>query len=280
MESLKIPPELQKTVVTYGVRIVGAIVFLIIAMIVAGSAKKLVYKGLRKANLDETIAKFLSTMVRYLVLVMAVLACLNSFGIETTSFAAVLGASSLAIGLALQGSLSHLASGVMLLIFRPFKVGDVVTTGGITAKVEEIELFTTKLVTPDNRLFIVPNGAVFGSTIENITAFDIRRCDVAVGVDYGADVDKSRSILEETAKSIEQRLPDRDIQVVLTGLGASSVDFQLRVWVKTEDYWAVKDELTRRVKYELDKAGIGIPFPQVDVHFDPAGIKLEVPKAS
>ena len=191
------------------------------------------------------------------------------FGIETTSFAAVIGAAGLAIGLAFQGTLSNFAAGMMLLIFRPFKVGDVVTVDGHTGKVAELELFTTELTTPDNRRLIVPNNKIFGSTIENITHHPIRRVDVPVGVDYTAGIDQVREILEQVPPRIPGVLEDPSYQIFLKELGASSVDWVVRVWCKTEDFWDVHQATIRSTKMALDAEGIGIPFPQLDVHLDP-----------
>ena len=156
----------------------------------------------------------------------------------------------------------------MLLAFRPFKVGDAVTVAGQTGIVDAIELFTTKLDTFDNRRFVIPNAEVFGAVIENISFHDTRRVDVSVGTDYSADLDQTRTILESTAKAIEKRLPDQDIAVVLQELGDSAIGWQVRVWVKSEDYWDVFQQLTRDIKVNLDAAGVGIPFPQMDVHLD------------
>ncbi len=253
---------------THAVRVVGVLVLLFVAWIVAGWTKRLVARSLTRHNFDPTLTKFFSGFAKSLVLLLTVIACLGAFGIETTSFAAVLGAAGLAIGLAFQGSLSNLAAGVMLLVFRPFKVGDVVSVCGHTGKIDEIELFTTRMTTPDNRLVIHPNSTVFGATIENVTFNDTRRVDVDVGVDYSADVDRTREILLKAAGALSDTLPEPAAQVVLAGLGASSVDWQVRVWVKTPDFFGVKEALTRAVKVELDQAKIGIPFPQLDIHLD------------
>ncbi|MBL4698260.1 MAG: mechanosensitive ion channel family protein, partial [Phycisphaerales bacterium] len=195
-------------------------------------------------------------------------AILGTLGIEVTSFAAILAAVGFAIGMAMSGMLGNIAAGVMLLFFRPFKVGDVANAGGTTGKVIEIGLFTTTFDTPDNRRIIVPNGAIFGGTIENVSFHDTRRVDVEVGTDYGADIDKTREILMATAKACENVLPDPGPGIVLAGLGGSSIDWSIRVWVNAADYWGVKDQLTRDVKYALDNADIGIPYPQMDVHID------------
>ena len=260
--------SMMPLVTTYGLRLIGVIVLLLLAWIVAGMTRRSVSRAFAKTEIDATLAKFFSNMARYVVLVIAVLTALSVFGIEMTSFAAVLAAMGFAVGLALQGSLSNFAAGVMLLIFRPFKVGDVVSVGGVTGKVNEIELFTTTLDTPDNRRIILPNGNVFGSNIENITFHPTRRVDVAVGTDYSADLRKTREVLESAARHVEGRLPDQDPVIYLVELGASSIDWSVRVWSNTADYWAVRERLTHDVKTALDGVGIGIPFPQMDVHLD------------
>ena len=268
----EIDPNMIETIkqygTEYGINAVMALGLLFVGWIVAGWVSRFVRKGCDKAKIDVTLGKFFAKATRWLLLLMVVLACLEVFGVETTSFAAVLAAAGFAVGLSLQGTLSNFAAGVMLLIFRPFKVGDVVSVAGQTGKVDEIELFTTTLDTPDNRRLILPNGAVFGAVIENVTYHEKRRVDVAVGVDYSADIDKTRSVLMEAAKGVSGRLQDEEPVVILADLGASSVDWSVRVWSKTSDFFPVKEALTEAVKKGLDNAGIGIPFPQMDVHVD------------
>lgn len=258
------------TLISYGTRIAGGVFFLLIGYIVAGWIGRVVRRALEARKLDLTLSAFAGSMVRYGVLVMVILSALSLFGIETTSFAAVVGAAGLAIGLALQGTLGNLASGVLLVAFRPFKIGDLVETCGYKGTVEEITLFTTILRTPDNRVIIVPNGPVFNGSIENITTRPQRRVDIAVGVDYSADIKKTREVLHGVYNDVEGVLhadkAPADPAVVLTGLGASSVDWALRVWVDTGDYWPVRERLLERTKNDLDAAGIGIPYPQMDVH--------------
>ncbi len=264
--------ELTKAAIEFGKEyippIAGVIVLLIVANSISKWAGRTVVKNLERSNFDATLTRFFGNMTRQLIMIVALLACLGVFGVETTSFAALIGAGGLAVGLAFQGSLSNFAAGVMLLIFRPFKVDDVVTAAGITGKIVEIGLFTTQVNTPDNRRFILPNGAIFGSTIENITFHPVRRVDVAVGVDYSADIDKTREVLTAALAQVEGKLDDPAPAVVLTGLGASSVDWVVRCWANTPDFFAVKESATRAVKYALDNAGIGIPYPQMDVHLD------------
>ncbi len=252
----------------YALRVIGVLVLIVVAWIVAGWTKRAINRTLTRAEFDLTLTRFFGNMSRWVVLLLAILAALGVFGVETTSFAAVIAAGGLAIGLAFQGTLSNFAAGIMLLIFRPFSVGNVVNVAGHTGSIFEIGLFTTAMDTPDNRRIILPNSAIFGSTIENISYHDTRRVDVSIGTDYSADIDRTRTRLKETAEAIEKRLDDKEVAIVLTGLGASSIDWSVRVWVNAADYWAVKDALTRDLKVALDGAGIGIPFPQMDLHLD------------
>lgn len=257
-----------------GFPVLKALVLIVLVFIVASWAKKIVGKAVRKAKVEETLARFLSNMTRYAVLIAGGVATLGTIGVETASFAALLAAVGFAIGMAMSGMLGNIAAGIMLLFFRPFKVGDVVNAGGVMGKIFEIGLFTTVFDTPDNRRIIVPNNSIFGDTIENVSHHATRRVDVVVGTDYGADIDKAREVLLAAAKSSESVLQDPEPAVVLTGLGGSSIDWAVRVWVNSADFWAVKDRLTRDVKYALDNAEIGIPFPQMDVHID-GGIKRD-----
>ena len=257
-------------IISYSLNIIGALVLLFVAWIIAAWAGRLAARSLAKAGMDQTLTKFFGNFAKYTVMVLAILACLGIFGVETVSFAAVFAAAGFAIGLAFQGTLSNFASGVMLLTFRPFKVGDVVSVAGTVGKVQEIELFTTTLDTPDNRRIIMPNTVIFGSTIENITHHDTRRVDVNVGTDYTADLDETRKVLEAVASAEPAKLPDQDSQVYLLELGDSSIAWVVRVWTKADDYWAARERLTHDIKVALDKAGIGIPYPQMDVHLDGA----------
>lgn len=262
MDMDKLIPQLTD----YGVRIVGVLLVFYIGLKLARWLSGFVERRVA-AKLDVTLGKFFGNLTRYGLITLLVIASLGAFGIETTSFAAVIGAAGLAIGLALQGTLQNFSSGVMLLIFRPFKVGDVISVGGQVGGVQELGLFVTVLDTPDNRRIIIPNGQVFGTTIENLTHHDLRRCDVNVGTDYTADLGKTREVLEAAARAVPGQAQTPP-QVFLAGLGGSSIDWQVRVWAKTSDYWDVLQATTKIVKDELDKAGIGIPFPQMDVHLD------------
>ncbi len=260
--------NLQHYLETYGIPAVTALVVIIAAFMLAKLLSRLILSSCAKKNIDPTLARFFAKVARWAVLLVAVIISVGIVGIPTASFAVLIGSLGLAIGLAFQGTLANFASGIMLIIFRPFKIGDVVRIGGEIGKVAEVELFTTVLDTPDNRRIILPNGTVFGATIENVTHHSTRRVDVAVGVDYAADLDKTREVLDKAAREIPGRLTDQDPAIVLSDLGDSSVNWKVRVWSSTADYWDVRDAATRAVKVALDNAGIGIPFPQMDVHLD------------
>ena len=262
------PEWMAGAIQNYVIPGVAALFMIIAAFLVAGWVKRMTLRSLQKTKLDLTLTKFFANFARYIILIIAIVAILGYFGIQTASFAAVLAAGGFAIGLAFQGTLSNFSAGIMLLVFRPFKVGDLVSVSGVTGAVDEIELFTTHLNTPDNRRMIVPNSTIFGSTIENMTYHEKRRVDVSVGTDYGADLNETRRILESIASNVAGRLPDEDVQAYLVGLGDSAIDWQVRVWCNSEDYLGVKDTLTQAVKDGLDAANISIPFPQRDIHVD------------
>jgi small conductance mechanosensitive channel len=264
----KILETLNELVTTWGIRVIGALVALFVAWIVAAWARRSALRALERRSFDPALSKFFASMLRYTILAGAVLGVLGVFGVETTSFAAVIGAAGLAIGLAFQGTLSNFAAGVMLLVFRPFKIDDFVSVAGVMGTIKEIDLFTTALDTVDNRRIIVPNSSIFGAVIENFTHNDIRRVDVPVGVDYAADIARTREVLEQMVPQIPGVLTDPEPQIFLAELGASSVDWQVRVWARTDDYWDVRQAAVEAAKAALDEAKLGIPFPQLDVHFD------------
>jgi small conductance mechanosensitive channel len=258
--------EYITTAIDFALKAVGALVVLVLAWMVASWLKGVMLRRFERVKFDETLGKFFANMVRYVVIVLAVLSCLQIFGVDTTSFAAVLAAAGFAIGLALQGTLQNFSAGVMLLAFRPFKVGDVVNVAGQLGKVDSIALFTTTMDTFDNRRIILPNSEIFGATIENISFHDTRRVDVNVGTAYEADIDQTWDLLKQVAQDVEGRLPDQDGDAILLELGDSSVNWQLRVWTQAADFFPTKQRLTRNVKVALDEAGISIPYPQMDVH--------------
>jgi len=239
-----------------------AIVILAVVWVLAGWAKNAMRRVFERTKFDPTLARFFSNLARWAVLVLGVLAAIGALGVQLTVFAAVIGAAGLAIGLALQGSLGNIAAGIMLLVFRPFKIGDVVLVAGQTGTVVDLDLFTTSMDTPDGRRVILPNGQVFGNIIENITHHPHRRVDVTVGVAYSADIDRTRSVREAAAKRVPGGVADPAPGVGLVGLGPSSVDWVVLVWARREDIPAVKQATIRAVKMALDEAGIEIPFPQ------------------
>ena len=261
-------PNTWRDMAAWGIRIGGVLALFLVALMISRWVRNAVEAGLTRSKFDPTLTKFFANMSRYMVLLLAVLACLGVFGIETTSFAAVIGAAGLAVGLAFQGTLSNFSAGVMLLVFRPFKVGDFVGIGGEMGTVREIDLFNTAIDTTDNRRLVIPNGNIFGNTIVNVTFNSTRRVDIDVGADYGADIDATRKALEGVAANVEGALTEPAPQIFLKSLGGSSVDWQVRIWCKTQDYWDVYQRTTRATKMALDAAGIGIPFPQMDVHLD------------
>jgi small conductance mechanosensitive channel len=267
MDAQRVTELLVEKGTTWGLRLIGVAIALLVAWIVGGWLRRAALRSFEK-RVDAMLAQFFANLIRYAVLTVAVIGCLGVFGIQTAGFAALIAAMGLAIGLAFQGTLGNFASGAMLLVFRPFKVGDVISVAGETGKVKELELFTTELVSADNRRIIVPNSEVFGKKIINLTHYPTRRVDVAVGTDYSADLDETRAVLEKVTQTVEGILDDPPPQVFLSELGDSSIAWQLRVHVKTEDFWAVHERLVRATKRALDEAKIGIPFPQQDVHLD------------
>jgi small conductance mechanosensitive channel len=258
------------TLMDFGGQIIGVVLLLIVGWIVASFTSRLVRISMRKSGIDETLTGFVSHLARWSILVLFGLTCLSIFGIQTTSFAAVIGAVGIAIGLAFQGTLSNFAAGMMLLVFRPFKIGDFVEVAGHSGTVYALDLFTTALDTPGNRRLIIPNKSISGSVIENISHHPTRRVDVAVGTDYAADLERTRQALLEAALSVPDHLDAPKPVVVLLDLGASSIDWSVRVWADRHNFLAVKQGLIAAIKHKLDTAGIGIPYPQMDIHTDPA----------
>ena len=251
----------------YGLQVVGAIVILIVGWIVAGWSRGAVNRALGKIKgMDETLRHFLATLVRYLIIAITVVMVLERFGVQTASLIAVLGAAGLAIGLALQGTLSNLAAGVMLLFFRPFKVGDFVEAGGVSGTVKQISLFTTDMATPDNVKIIVPNKQLWDTSIKNYSANETRRVDFLLGIGYGDDIDKAIAVIQQIVSADSRCHTDPAPQIVVGDLGASSVDIIVRVWCQAGDYWGIKFDLTKAFKQTFDKEGIEIPFPQQVVH--------------
>lgn len=256
----------KELVITYGIKVLAAIAIFIIGKMVANWVRKLVVKVMKKADVDQIIIGFTSSIAYIAMLAFVVVAALGQLGIQTTSFIAILGAAGLAIGLALQGSLANFAAGFLMIIFRPFKVGDVVEAAGVTGKVNAIHIFTTTLTTPDNKTIIIPNAKLGGDNIINYSTQATRRVDLTVGVSYDADLKEVRAILEDIVSKDERILSDPAHQIAVAELADNSVNFVVRVWVESADYWDVFFDATESVKLRLDQAGIGIPYPQRDVH--------------
>jgi len=251
----------------YALNIAIAIVIFVIGKWVARKVADVSYKLMMKnSKIDETLAKFLDDIIYYILIVVVALTALKQLGVDTTSFFAILGAAGLAIGLALKDSLGNFASGVMIIIFRPFKVGDFINAGGVSGSVEEISIFNTILKTPDNQTLIVPNGAITGGTITNVNAKPERRVDLVVGIGYDDDIKKAKEVLTSILSTDDRILQEKGLTVAVSELADSSVNFVVRAWVNTPDYWAVKFDLTENIKLTFDKEGISIPYPQQDVH--------------
>jgi small conductance mechanosensitive channel len=253
----------------YGARALFVLILMTLAWTLSSWSSSALRAALARVHFDETLSIFLAKLLRWAILLLVALTCLSYFGVETTGFAAVIGAAGLAIGLAFQGTLSNFAAGAMLLIFRPYKVGDSVVLAGFAGTIFEIELFTTALDTADNRRVIIPNSSIFGAVIENHSCNSLRRAEVLVGVAYSADIDETRAALNRAVAAVTLLSNERKSEIALLNLGASSVDWAVRGWAKRNVLSDAKQALLRAVKMELDRSGIGIPFPQLDVHFDP-----------
>ena len=251
---------------SYSINIIGALLIFIIGKWLSRRVANLIAKLLEKNNVDQTLTGFLKNLIYYALIVVVIIAAVGKLGINTTSFLTIVGAAGLAIGLALKDSLANFAAGVMLVLFRPFTIGDVVSTAGITAKVEKITIFNTMFCTPDNQLVIVPNNKIITDIITNINAKDTRRIDLVVGISYSDDMAQTKDILERLAKEDSRVLEDPAVTIAVSELADSSVNLVFRPWVKTEDYWTVRFDLTEKIKTVFDEAGISIPFPQQDVH--------------
>lgn len=250
----------------YGLKIIAAIAIFIVGRWVAKGIRKLIERLMKRGNIDKTVIRFAGNLSYIALLAFVVIAAMGQLGIQTTSFIAVLGAAGLAIGLALQGSLSNFAAGFLLIIFRPFKVGDLIEGAGVSGVVEAIEIFTTQLKTPDNKTVIIPNGKLTDDNIINWTAKGTRRVDLVMGIGYDDDIDKARQIMSDIIKEDKRVLEHPPTLIAVAELADSSVNFTVRPWVKVDDYWNVYFDLTEKFKKAFDAAGISIPYPQSDVH--------------
>lgn len=254
----------------YGLKVLAALVIFLVGKWAARRIANVVEKMMRRASVDETLVVFGGNIINIAILAFVVIAAISKLGVETTSVAAVFAAAGLAIGLALQGSLSNFAAGVLIVLFKPFKLGDFVDAAGESGTVSDISIFTTTLKTPDNKTIIIPNGSISNGSITNYSAEANRRVDMVFGIGYDDDIKKAKSILEKLIKADKRVLKDPEYKIALSELGDSSVDFVVRPWVKREDYWQFKWDFTEAVKTTFDKEGISIPFPQRDVHIHQA----------
>jgi len=259
--------QLSLTLLTgWGFKLLGALAIVVIGRWLAGFLRGIVRRSAERAGADATLVPFFANLAYAALLTGVFIGAASVLGFPTGSFVAIVGAAGLAIALAFQGTLSHLASGVMLLTFRPFQIGDFVEAGGTSGTVEEIGVFTTTLRTPDNIRIIVPNSKISGETIKNFSANDTRRIDLVIGVDYGDDLDLAKSTIERIITGDERVLEEPAPVVEVNELGASSVDFVVRPWVKTPDYWATRWALTKALKQGIEEAGLSFPYPQRDIH--------------
>ncbi|HGY9586329.1 TPA: small-conductance mechanosensitive channel MscS [Vibrio harveyi] len=254
--------------IQYGVNIISALLILFIGNIIVKAVANSVSKVLEKKKMDKAVVEFVNGLVRYLLFVIVLIAALGRVGVQTASVVAVIGAAGLAVGLALQGSLSNFAAGVLIVAFRPFKSGDYVEIGGVAGSVEAIQIFQTVLKTPDNKMVVVPNSSVIGGAITNYSRHATRRVDLVIGVSYSADLKQTKQVIRDVLEKDERILKDPATQIGVLALADSSVNFVVRPWCKTADYWDVYFDSTQAIKEALDEAGIEIPFPQMDVHLN------------
>ncbi|MFC2175536.1 mechanosensitive ion channel family protein [Bacteroidota bacterium] len=252
--------------IEYGQKLAVGLLILIIGLWIAGAVSKAVRKLMAARGFDAALQGFLGSMISIVLKVLVVITALSTLGIEMTSFVAILGAASLAIGMALSGTLQNFAGGVMILIFKPFKVGDVIEAQGYTGGVSEIQIFNTILKTPDNKTIIIPNGGLSTGSMVNYSTEPRRRVDWTIGIGYGDDVDKARNVLKGMLDADTRILKDPAAVIVVSELGDSSVNFAVRAWVEAADYWGVYFDMNENVYKNFDKEGLNIPYPQMDVH--------------
>jgi len=258
--------EIISLLTEWGIKIGFALAILIVGLFISGKLAGLLRLVLEKRGVDPTVAGFMRNIAYGLCVAFVWISVLSQVGIQTASIVAILGAAGLAVGFALQGSLSHFASGVMLIIFRPIKAGDFVDVAGCSGVVKEITLFSTVLTSPDNKVITIPNTSIVSGAIVNYSTMSERRVDLTVGVAYDADLAATKAVLQAIVDAEGRILADKDVTIAVAELADSSVNFVVRVWVESGDYWGVYFDMTEQVKLKLDAAGIGIPFPQMDVH--------------
>ena len=257
---------LDNAVQLYALDIAIAIIIVVLGIIVVKGIRSLFGKVLKKRGVDETLSRFMSNIVYALLMAVVFIAAIGQLGVDTTSLVAIVGAAGLAVGLALQGSLANFASGIMIMVFKPFVTGHYISAGGESGTVEEVNVFQTILRSPDNKRIVLPNGQVIGGSITNYTVEERRRIDFVFGIGYDDDIRKAKEIMTEVITSDERVLKDPAPTIGVLELADSSVNFAVRPWVKTADYWSVYWDIMERMKLRLDEEGISIPFPQRDVH--------------
>ncbi|NOY65953.1 MAG: mechanosensitive ion channel [Gammaproteobacteria bacterium] len=266
MENFDIKIIIDSYIIPWGLNITLALVIFIIGKLVINLLSGLLVRILKRSKLDNILIDFISSIIKTILLLFVIIAAMDQLGINTTSLVALLGAAGLAIGLALQSSLQNFASGVMLIIFRPFTSGDFIEAAGISGTVEKINIFSTTMKTGDNREIIVPNGAIYGGVITNYSARETRRIDMVIGISYDSNIKSARDILQGIIDADDRILTDPVPLIAVAELADSSVNFAVRPWVKSGDYWAVKFDLNEKIKITFDEKGISLPYPQMDVH--------------
>jgi small conductance mechanosensitive channel len=263
---IDIESVLSTYVVPWGINIIFALLIFVIGRMVAKIIVSVTKRLLKRANMDVMLVNFVCSILSTALLLFVIIASLDQLGVDTTSLIALLGAAGLAVGLALQNSLQNFAAGVMLIVFKPFKSGDFVEAAGVSGTIEKIGIFSTTMKTGDNREIIMPNGKIYGDTITNYSAKDTRRIDMVFGIGYDDDIRKARDILRNLVDKDERILKEPEVKIAVSELADSSVNFIVRPWVKSGDYWPVKFDLTENVKLAFDENDISIPFPQVQMH--------------
>lgn len=276
MDEIKVPDfginwaelwgQAQTTGVEFAVKAMAAVAIFLVGLWLARMVTKAMHRIMQKQNVDKILESFICNLAYWALMTFVIIAAISQIGVQTTSLIAVMGAAGLAIGLALQGSLANFAAGVLIVMFRPYRVGDFVEAAGIAGIVMQVQILTTILRTPDNKQIVVPNGQIMNSIITNYSTNDTRRIDMVIGVSYGDNIDKVKATLKDLVESDNRILKDPECQIAVSALADSSVNFVVRPWVNTADYWAVNFDLTEAIKKRFDQENISIPFPQRDVH--------------
>lgn len=266
MEDMNYIKIITEMVIQYAPLVVGAILTLIIGFYIAGKVSSMVEKRLKSRGTDPSLTPFLTSMINVSLKILVLLSAASIFGFEVTSFVAILSALAFAVGMALQGNLSHMAAGIMILFFKPFKVGDFIVAQGYSGTVNEIQIFNTILTTLDNRIIIVPNGSITSGPIENLSSNPTRKVPMTFGVGYSADIDKTRKVIQSVADSCELIDHSKPVDILVGELADSSVNFVVRPWCKTENYWAVHAFMHEQIKKAFDKENIEIPYPTMDLN--------------